>query len=96
MMVLPPLLSVSEARDVLEHLFGATQAADPSLAAPSERIKRLHDVVRSIAPREELHRYRLDGIHGFTMGRLHRRVEALLSGFDALVEDNPRLTRKKR
>ena len=89
-----PMLSVTEARAVVENLREATQAADPNLLAPVDWIKRFTTVIRSIAPRDVQHRYRLDGFQGVTMGQLHRNVEALLREFDAMVDDNPRLRKQ--
>ena len=59
-MTRPPLLSLTEARAALGYLQATTQVADLTIPAPIEWIKRLLDVVRSIAPREEQHRYRLE------------------------------------
>jgi hypothetical protein len=95
-MAAPPKMSVEEARATLETLHAATQAADPSVLVPTDWIKRFHTVVRVVAARDVQHRYRVDGVLGITMGHLSRRVTALLTDFDGLVEDNPRLTRKAR
>ena len=90
----PPLkMSVEEARTTLEEIQAATQAADPGAPAPADWIKRLHEAARVVAARDVQHRYRVDGLFGVTMRQLSRRVTALLSDFDALVEDNPRLTK---
>jgi hypothetical protein len=61
---------------------------------PAEWIKLLNQAIRVVAPRDVQHHYRVDDVLGVTMGRLHRRVTALLHDFDGLVEDNPRLTGK--
>jgi hypothetical protein len=84
-------MSVEEGRATLRYLHAATQAADPGTLAPSDWIKRFHQVVRVVAPRDAQYRYRVNSVLGITMGRLARRVAALLSDFDGLVEDNPRL-----
>lgn len=88
-----PKMSVEEAHAALDELLVATQAADPGVLVPTDWIKRFNEVARVVAVRDVQHRYRVDGVLGVTMGRLSRRVTALQSDFDGLVEDNPRLTK---
>jgi hypothetical protein len=94
-MAAPPKMTVEEARTTLETLYAASQAADPSVLAPTDWIKHLHTAGRVVATRDVQYRYRVDGILGVTIGHLSRRVTTLLDDFDGLVEDNPRLTGKK-
>lgn len=62
---------------MLEGLREASQTGDPKQLAPRAAIQPFHAVVRSIAPREDGHRFSLHGVYGITMGRLHRHVEDL-------------------
>lgn len=84
-----PSLSPPQARAVLEAVQAAAAAADPLDPAPPALISSFHHAVRTVVCREDLPRYRLDGLHGLNMGYLHRRVGAILGEFDALVTHAP-------
>lgn len=84
-------MSVLEARTTLEQLREATSAADPNHPAPAFWIAEMHRALRAVAPQEEVQRRRVDGLPGINMAYLHKRVQAILSDFDTLVAENPRL-----
>ena len=89
-------MRVAAARDVLVGLGEVTAGGDPYALVPQRWIDELHDVLGLIATREGQRRYRLEGVLGITMRRLHRHVEAFLHDFDGLVDDNLRLTKQAR
>ncbi len=86
-----PPMSVLEARTTLEQLREATAAADPYHPAPPFWIAEMHRALRAVAPQDEVQRRRVDGLPGINMAYLLKRVEAILSDFDKLVAENPRL-----
>jgi hypothetical protein len=89
-------MSAAEARSALERLQVQSAQVDPSQAAPVSMIAELHTVLKAITARENVQRYRLDGLHGVNMTYLHRRVGTVLEEFDRLVMEPPRKSRAIR
>ena len=84
-------ISRVEARAKLEQLHAETAAADPFQPAPPIWIVELHRALNAFAAREQLQRFRLDGVQGVNMAYLHRQVSGVLRVLDRQVTQEPPL-----
>lgn len=89
-MVKSATMSVAEARTALKRLQENVAAADPHQPASPGWIKEMHDALKAVASRENVQRYRLDGLQGVNMAYLHHRVQTLLLEFENLAANPPR------
>lgn len=86
----PATMGITEARATLERLREITGKADPYQLAPPRWIAEMHDALKAVVSRENVQRYRLDGLQGVNMGYMHRRVGTVLEEFDGLVMEPSR------